>query len=410
MINKITYLLLLSICSFATLSAQEYDEVSVGAGYSKQTFYKLSDGSSISIDNNAWDICFSSAGQIDGGIFINESASSTGVPIKLFLAETTDWATVIEGAEGLPDSIALYNAEENWTEGAFNSVKNVNNQLDYGWGAYNPQNHTIVGNKIFIVKLRNGSFKKFQVVKLSGATYTFKYANLDGTEELEKTITKGNNPLVYFSFATNDVVATVPTDYDLVFQRYITPLDDGQGGILQYTVTGVLTGPKTEVAKAAEVDVETVKEEDFANAYSALPTLIGHDWKFFDFTAGWVLPEDLVFFVKTKSGAKYKLVFVDFQGSSNGTSTVERTLLSTSSTNEENQLADFTVYPNPFVNNLLVETAAPGDLKIYEATGKLVYNNKVNNGQNINLSFLSQGNYIYHFSNENGLKTGKLVK
>jgi hypothetical protein len=413
MFNKITLLILLFTISKETLKAQEYDDISVGANYSKQTYYKLSDGSSVSINNDAWDLAFSSAGQTDGGVFINESSSSMVPSLKLYLSYTTDWNEVVIADPNLDDSLYIYNPEKNWTEGAFNAIKNPNSPFDYGWGKYNPMTHTVEGDKIYVLQLRNGSYKKIQIVKLSGATYTFRYADLDGKNEIEKTITKGNKPLIYFSLATNDIVNSVPTDYDLVFQRYYTfvssPNDPNVSQ--EYVVTGVLSGPGTQVAEAAGIKVEDAKEADFADKYSSIPTVIGHDWKNFSFSSGWVLTEDLSYFIKTKTGEKYKLVFLDFQGASTGITTVERTYLGTSSINNEAILSDVSIYPNPFLNEIFINSNEIGSLKIYDSLGKIVYNNdNITNQDRVNLDYLSHGSYIYHFSNNSGYKTGILVK
>ena len=410
MINRITSFIIFLLFSFTCITAQETDVISVGMGYSMQTYYKLSDGSSISVANDAWDICFSASGQQDAGVFINESASSTGVPIKLYLAPTTVWTDVITNTDQFVDSLALYNPELNWTEGAFNSIKTPGNAFDYGWGVYNPQNFSVIGNKIFVIKLRDGSFLKFQIVKLAGITYTFKYAKLDGSNEVEKTITKGNKSLIHFSFKTNELV-DIPTNYDLVFQRYssLTTAPNDPSISQEYMVTGVLSGPGVQVAKASGVDPIDVKEEDYSNNYSSIPSIVGHDWKIFDFTQGWLLKEDLAFFVKTKDGSKYKIVFIDFEGSGTGNFAFDKYALGTTSTEDKIEVADIKVYPNPFTDYIYVSN--PGYLKIYDSAGRLVINETVFENGKVNVSNLQNGNFVYTFSSFEGKSTsGKLVK
>jgi len=381
-----------------TAFAQTYDEVSVGSQYSQQAYYTLSTGAVKAVNNDAWDIAFSNVGQIDAGIFINESASLTGTPVNLFLAPTTDWSAAITDVTGFVDDARIYNAELNWSEGAFNEVKDPNNPLDYGWGAYNVQNHQIVGDKVFVVQKRNGSFIKLKIDALKSGYYHFRYANLDGTNEVIDSVAKatnGANSIVHYSFETKQIVS-IANDYDLVFTRYFTPLDAGGGEIIEYAVTGILLAPGTEAVVADGVDVTTVKEEDYAANYTALPTILGHDWKVFDFTAGWILDEDRANFVKTKSGEKYKLVFVDFTGSGTGTTTIEKTKLETASTSVQPEGRQISFYPNPVKEALYISTPTQEDVEvsIFNSLGQRILYKETGTNRSISLpSNVSAGTY-----------------
>lgn len=410
MINRITSLFFFFLFSISFTSAQLYDIVSIGKDYTQQTYYKISTGETVSVNNDIWDICFSAAGQQDGGVFINESASSTGTPIKLFLSPTSNWSESITNTDQFVDTIALYNLDQNWIEGAFNTVKNPNSPFDYGWGAYNPQNHNVEGNKIFVIKLRNGTFKKFQVVALTGITYSFKYANLDGSNEIEKSVTKGSLPLIYFSFKTNDVVQ-MPTDYDLIFMRYstITTAPNDPSISLEYSVTGVLSGPGVQVAKADSINVYDVKEEDYADKYVSSPLAIGHDWKNFDFTQGWVIPSDLSYFVKTKNGDKYQLIFLDFEGAGTGNIALEKKYLGTTSSIDFSENLNINVYPNPCIDH--IQLSQDGNLRMYDVLGKLVLNTSIVSNEKVDVSNLPNGNYCYIFTTNEGLtSSGKIIK
>lgn len=401
---------LFNLFSISFTLAQNVDIVSVGMGYSQQTYYKISTGETTSVNNDVWDICFSAAGQQDGGVFINESASSTGIPIKLYLSPTSNWSETITDTDQFVDSVALYNLDQNWVEGAFNTVKNPNSPLDYGWGAYNPQSHKVEGNKIFVIKLRNETFKKFQVVALTGPTYSFKYANLDGSNEIEKTVTKGSLPLIYFSFKTNDVVQ-MPTDYDLIFMRYstITTAPNDPSISLEYSVTGVLSGPGVQVAKADSINVIDAKEEDYADKYVSSPLAIGHDWKFFDFTQGWVIPSDLSYFVKTKNGEKYQLIFLDFEGSGTGNTAVEKKFLGTTSSVDLSEAPNIIIYPNPCTD--YIQISKDGNLRMYDALGKLALNTGIRSNEKVDVSNLPNGNYSYIFKTNEGItSSGKIIK
>ena len=71
----------------STITAQ-IDQVSVGASYSQQAYYSVSTGEVEVVENEAWDIAFSAAGQQDAGIFLNESVSFMAAPLQVFLVDT----------------------------------------------------------------------------------------------------------------------------------------------------------------------------------------------------------------------------------------------------------------------------------------------------------------------------------
>ena len=64
---------------FATnsvLTAQTVIQVSTGTGYAKFSYYKLNDGATQQVNNDAWDIAFSNLGVQQAGIFVNESTNT----------------------------------------------------------------------------------------------------------------------------------------------------------------------------------------------------------------------------------------------------------------------------------------------------------------------------------------------
>jgi len=344
----------------------QIDQVSVGSGYSQQAYYSLSTGAVEVIENDAWDISFSALNGQDAGLFVNESAGFMGAPMQVFLAPTTDWSENIIDTDIFVDSVALHNPEENWSEGAFNTVADPASSFDYGWGTYNPMTHIIEGDKIFVIRNRQGNLFKMQVTDLLDGVYTIRWASLDGSNEKTQSIDKSNavNGMIHFSF---DTVSTVdmPNDYDLIFQRYTTPLDAGDGLEIQYTVTGVLLANGVEAVIADGVDPSTVRESDYSDNYTSLPTIIGHTWKSFDFASGWLIDEDRTHFVKTNDGEIYQLTFFDFEGSSTGTTTLERTLVGTvSSIDDINSDATLVVFPNPTSEYFMIGSDSQEEFKV----------------------------------------------
>ncbi len=376
----------------------QVDQVSIGASYTQQAYYKISTGEVTQVPNDAWDISFSSAGIQDGGVFINESASLTETPLKVFLSTETDWATAITDLSPFVDSMVLYNPEVSWTQGAFNSIRNPNMPFDYGWGNYNPMSNSVQGDKIFVIQKRDESYIKFQIQQLIGEDYTFRYADLDGSNEVSYTISKNLSEgvsLVYFSFETGDMV-DMPTDYDLIFHRYTTPLADDDGVFIPYNVTGVLLAPNTEAAIADGVDPATVMESDYTDQYTDSLKVIGHDWKIFDFVSDWMIDENRAQFVRTSEGDVYKIVFFDYEGAMTGTTTLEKTLVGTSSTIDQSiEELGLSIYPNPSTDFITIE-GQQDDIRvfIYDSSSSLIQTENITqSSQKINLQDYQSGMY-----------------
>ncbi len=387
------YFTIFSLLFAFVLLAQETQvhTMSLGAGYSKQSFFNLKTGEEFQLNNEDWDIAFSNIGQSDAGVFINESSSNTVPALKLFLASTSDWNEVITDVGVFTDSLVLYNKEANWTQGAFNHVSKGGG-LDLGWGTYNVQTHVIEGSRIFVVKGRDGSFKKLFIENLKSGVYNFKYANLDGSDEQTKSVAKGRykGAIIYFSLHSGEIVPT-PKDYDLMFWRYYTSLDN-EGVPLEYIVTGILTAPGVESVNSRGVDPDNIEESDYKDEYTSLPTNIGHDWKRFDFSLGWVIRDDQVNFVKTKDKDIYKVVFIDFEGATNGNAYFESTFIKNLTSNKDIAAPiSVSVSPNPAHTSITIESETSKDIKVdmFTVAGQLVQSVEAHTNQPIDISNLN---------------------
>lgn len=370
---------LLTALPIGFITAQTIQEISTGAGYSKQSYVSLSGNTETQVDNTAWDIAFTVAGQQDAGIFLNESAGSTQTAIELYDALTSDFSAT-------PDPAALtasrlYNDEASWDYGAFNSPRILINPFDFGWGTYSTSTHQITGDRVFVIKLRSGDYLKFKVESLAGATYTFRYANLDGTNEQTKTILKtdfAGDGLAYFNFSSGNTVDIEPAaGFDLLFCRYITPLFDVANNIyIPYAVTGILSAPGVSVARADGVVPATVQYSDWQDSLSTALTTIGYDWKAFS-NGVWTIDSDLVYFVLTADNHLFKIHFIDFEGSSTGTAVMEKTdlgILSTVTAPNAN-LTALGLQPNPAQGStnliLNLNTAEEVNYTILDALGRV---------------------------------------
>ncbi|HMR42340.1 MAG TPA: T9SS type A sorting domain-containing protein [Saprospiraceae bacterium] len=377
-----SYLLLIFAFAFVLKTgAQDFISVTNGASYAQQAFYRLSDDATTNIDNAAWDIAFTTVGLQDAGILVNESSkTSFAAPqpdVEVYAAETNVWGDVTDTSA---IGERLYNNEIDWLYGgAFNSSRSPSDPFDFGWGKYNFMTNQVTGDKVFVIRLRDRSYKKFQIQNIILKTYTFRYANLDGSNEVVKTLNKDDHdgsPLAYFSFASGDFITSVQKDWDLLFCRYITPIEDNTGAFIPFPVTGTLSGFGVKVAEARGIDPSTVKYEDYADSLSTVLDVIGYDWKEFANNSEWVLAPDLVYFVKTTDGKVWKITFLAFGGSTTGEIVFEKTdVTPVSSVSENSNIQSFGISPNPAQNQTtmffdLTESVQALNVAIFDQQGR----------------------------------------
>jgi len=285
-------------------------DLSMGATYANDVYYRLSDGLTTQVPRTNWDIAFSVPAR-EAAILIN---STSGVVLKAFpVAEGWLWETPIDTA-GYYTWTSLTNSDTTWTEGAFNA--NATGHPNYGWGIYNEMTHNLTGSSLYIIKTRNGSFKKIWIENKQSADqkYTFRCADLDGSMEMSHTINcagKTNN-FVYYSIDTQaEVVREPATDkWDLLFTKYID-------NTIHYTVTGVLQNSGVKALESTDIDPASTSFP--STGFNTAISTIGSDWKTFDMdTFVYNIDDTRVFFVKDQDGKIYRIRFTSFEGSSTG--------------------------------------------------------------------------------------------
>ncbi len=409
--------------------AQSNQLISCGPGYNKQSYIRLGDGTEKQVSNDAWDLAFTAFGFQDAGVFINESSGSSmgqNLPqTELYYANTTNFAAEINLSD--ITGTKYLNTELSWNFGAFNETRDTLSPFDYGWGSYNPMSQSVVGGKVYVLKLRNGQFKKIKIESLIGTTYTFRYANLDGSNELIKTLNKvvdnKGQKLMFFSFATNATVDVLPAGgFDFMYGRYISIATDPNGTIQQlYNVTGVLTGPGIQTAEADGVDPKKVTYAAYVNDFSNQTDIIGFDWKTLVGTE-WALDADKVFFVKTTDSKVWKLHFFDFEGSQTGNAAFEKTDLGIFSSSEDVLNIEAGIFPNPVQDQLYIGLDAKdltGNnvmIQVTDVNGQMIMNQNLHpfsgfKMYDINTTTWTKGMYIVRLTS-GGLNvvTKKVVK
>ena len=327
---------------FAQLIGQASQEiVSIGAGYSNQTWYQLQSGNETTAPAAEWDLAFelSAAGS---SILINSPAQ-----IELWNypnSDTSGW--LILDTAGIETWQNRWNSDTSWALGAFSNAANPNDPFDLDWGTYNTFTHAVTADSLYVIKLANGAYKKLWVRELTGGTYSFTYADIGGSNESDRFVTKSNfvgKNFAYYSIENDTILDREPisTDWDLLFTKYTAFIP------LAYPVSGVLANVNTEIAQVEHVgNVNTYTNWGAATFQTPVNT-IGYDWK--AYTGAWVIEDSLLYFVKTQAGDVWKLVFTGFGGSGNGEFRFTKELMAPTATDDFliNELDPIKIFPNP---------------------------------------------------------------
>ncbi|MCX7728530.1 MAG: T9SS type A sorting domain-containing protein [Bacteroidia bacterium] len=342
------------------------DTVSIGAGYANEKWYSLQNDEQGSAPKNNWDIAFETSG-MGAAIHIN---SVIGTKLWCYPhGDTSAWNSI--DTTGISTWKARYNSDTSWSVGAFN-VPVSSNPYDLGWGIYNNITHEVTGDSIYIIKLSNNTYKKMWIKKLSGGTYYFQYADLNGSNLVNTSVAKSSyntKTLVYYSIQNNITLDREPlsANWDIVFKQYTAFIPT------PYTVTGVLGNKGVSVAKVHPVNTSTYNQW-YNHIFQTAINTIGYDWK--NYTGTWVIEDSLVYFVKSKQGDIWKVVFAGFGGSANGNYIFTKEKISTASVQQFFNTASFVIYPNPTTDllHLIIDDNSQdyATIQVIDALGKII--------------------------------------
>lgn len=371
-----TYLLLLlgAVWSFQVAGQTVTDSISLGQGYTHQCFYSMANGEVANVSTTDWDLAFDVSG-FGSTIRIN---GAKGTALYLYTSgDSSAWNTTLDTA-GI-SNWQQYDADTSWSLGAFNQSANPNNPVDLGWGTYNTTTHQVNGDSLFVVKLANGAWKKLHIIKLASGTYTFRHADLDGSNLVNASISKssysGKN-FVYYDIDTDATVDREPakTDWDIVFTSYVAELFPGTW----YGVTGALQNAGVAVAEASPVANPMAYTDYSSHTFETKINTIGYDWKSFNGgTFSFDIADSLAYFVNDVNGSIWRLVFTDFGGSSIGNVEFSKELIAMVNVDRPAAtLEAFGLYPNPasqgYVDLVYTSKAANAQVNILAMNGSLV--------------------------------------
>jgi hypothetical protein len=311
-----------------TDNATDTLQLVMGAGYANDVFYKMDSGIIATVPRGNWDIAFHTS------TFSSTVITNGGNGILLFESpqDTTYWNSI--DTTGLYSWNKLYNSDTTWTLGAFE--RTAIGHPDYGWGKYNDITHDLIGNKMFIIKLANGQYKKIWIVRKYSTInkYTIKFADINGSNEITATIDCSlyvSKNFVYYSLGSAMVIDREPPKdkWDFVLTKYIEMVPSESATYTPYSVTGILTNTMRlstmgnvsysgiSVSQLDNVDQSTL---DYTLApFNTSMSIIGSDWKAFDMSLNtYTLKNNVVYFVKNRANNIYRMVFLTFEGASTG--------------------------------------------------------------------------------------------
>lgn len=177
------------------------------------------------------------------------------------------------------------------------------------------------GNDLFIVDKgmnENGiqlGIYKFQILQNESDFVTIKCANIDGSNEETKTLTKDSEYNFTFINWNNGIeqkmIEPKKNDWDLIFTQYTFIFYEPE--YTPYLVTGCLLNSTNTFAII--VENKTFESLDLAYAESQFFPIkrdaIGYEWKFFNGTI-YTINTELIYIIKDQNGFYYKLRFIDF--------------------------------------------------------------------------------------------------
>jgi len=396
---------------YTGLHASAQETVSMGTGYSNENYYSLSSGDEVSVVRDNWDIAFASNGLGSSSSTIRVNGS-IGTELYLFSNDTADWATL--DTTGFQWS-QLINSETDWSTGAFQNQTPASG-LDLGWGTYNTITHIVSGDRIFLLKLANGVYKKLIIDQLTGGQFTFHYADLDGSNLVETSVSKSNydgKNFGYYSLQNNASLDREPLadSWDLLFTKYVVDL----GGGYLYGVTGVLANAGIEVAQANNVN-NVLTESWQGHTFEDNIGTIGWDWKSFNMTTfAYEMEDSLVYFIEDETGNIYKVIFEGFGGSATGDFIFTKELVNAVGLSEfKSQILN--VYPNPasgIINVIFSSNDNEIALSIVDLSGRTVASRELNVNagmaqESIDISHLNSGVYLLTLRTSKGIETQKI--
>ena len=409
-----TFATLALLASGPALFAQTEVTIATGPANAQQVWYSLQNGIQATADLSAWDLAFE-INSFTSSILVN---TAKGLSVHETPVPVAEWSSLT--SPNLAAWTAIYNSELRWSEGALTNGNNLSTGgFGLGWGQYNFITHTVAGTKVYVIGDAAGNYRKLRINGLSANTYSFTYADLDGSNEVTATLSKGNfagRNFGYFSFATNSTLDLEPAanTWDLLFTKYTSIIPSPAP--TAYGVAGVL---QNKGVAAVQVDGVPVSASEWSGQQlDTAMNIIGYDWKTYNQpTFSYTYAQDRTYFVSDRSGNVWKLVFTGYGGQSTGTMTFTQELMSATSVGELGGPA-LVVFPVPVTNGVLNILADEGfrgaRVEVIDASGRTLRTTTVADLQagtvaNVDMAGVPAGMYVVRLQALGALRTARVV-
>ncbi|MCO5261171.1 MAG: T9SS type A sorting domain-containing protein [Crocinitomicaceae bacterium] len=418
--KKITFsLLFLSFTSLLNAQTAILDSVEMGASYTNEMFFKLSDGSRLAAPVNNWHLGFSTSAQ-SVTIFTNAGlpdlpTGERGIQVALYPnGDQSDFDNNID-TTGFYSWAKLYNDSLDYDLGAFN--QNATSGTDYGWGKYNTTTHKVIGDSIYIVKTATATYKIAFISKISGI-YEFKYALIDNvtggtTVTIDGATTYATKENVFFNLDNGQVIDRELAGYDLWALKYHDWYGDANPN---QPVTGIITSPKWSVAVVQVGVGNQATNSDFSSAtFANKLNGIGQHYKKLSPSFQWTITDSSVFYLKNAAGEVWKWYPTYFGGASNGKTIFYKQQVGFAGVNSlSTQFVD--IYPNPtsdFATVVFEGNTSNTIISVRNQMGQIVTFETVNATESIaqfklDLSNLQSGMYFVQVA-QNGSSIIKTI-
>jgi hypothetical protein len=289
--------------------------IGLTSDYRYQVYYDLGTSSIVSTNlKKAWDLGFDGA-ENGWKIILNSSnfmlAAGTGHTDFIIPLDTAGLDFRFDASSGNPDSMAI----GKWVDFLL------------------PDSAIVYTNQVYVIdrgydeagNLRG--LKKIVFQELTDSSYSFRWANLDGSNESSFTVNKDPSVnFTCFSFDEGGKQLTIEPpkyDWDLVFTQYTTLLYTNEGDPYPYLLTGTLSNPtgitvaEDTLYEFSSIDLTIADNLIFSKALDE----IGYDWKDVvgDVSSGsvsYVIREGLNYVIQDGQGYLYKLRFISFYSNS----------------------------------------------------------------------------------------------
>ncbi|MBK7959639.1 MAG: T9SS type A sorting domain-containing protein [Bacteroidetes bacterium] len=410
--NK-TLLIIFSIFTMVKSYSQTVidDSVSVGPGYINQVYYSFKNGVVKTINTN-WDIAFQVSG-IESSMMIN----SKNTNLYLVTNDTSKWST-FDTTGKISSTTILRNSDTSWKFGAFSRNSTISSGgFNVGWGTYDPISHIITGNNIYAIKLSDGTYRKLMIEKFNKGKYFFKYANLNGTNEIMDSLSAsafaGKN-FAYYSLQTNMNLDLEPATgtWDLFFNQYQTVLPF----VGAYSVVGAFTNLKRKAIKL--YTLKTTSAYNLAD-FKSTRDVVGYDWKSFDnVTNKWSLADSTIYFVQDSAGDVYKMIFTGFGGGANGNINFSKQKVNNLPSALFESIEQEKAFVFPSLANSAIQVSTPisknYSIQIYDMSGKTVFRSieerAIESAKTISVEQFQQGTYIVQLAIEGEKVMSNLIE